>query len=66
MNERLKRALLIKGISQGELARRTGITAAAVSRYITGSREPRPKTLKKIAKVLGVSVDYLVGDERDE
>lgn len=37
------------GISQGELARRTGIAVPNLSAYETGRRQPSPETLERIA-----------------
>lgn len=49
-------------MSQAELARRCGVTQAAISKYEDGKREPSLAMLKKIAAVLGVSVDELIKD----
>ena len=51
------------GMSQKELARRAGVTEAAVSRYIRGDREPRAITVAAIAKGLGITVNDLIGTE---
>lgn len=50
-----------KGWSQAELAKKTGITPAAVSQFEGGSRKPTLPILGKLADVLGVSIDYLAG-----
>ena len=60
----LKIAALRKahGFSQDELGRRAGVTQAALSRIETGIyRQPRRNTLRKVARVLGVSIDYVSG-----
>ena len=49
-------------MSQAELARQCGVTQAAISKYEDGKREPSLAMLKKIASVLGVSVDELIRD----
>ena len=49
------------GLNQKELARKTGLTEAAVSRYLAGSREPRAITVAAIAKALGVGPQALYG-----
>ncbi len=51
---------------QKDLAERLNITEAALSRYITGSREPKPETLANIATVLNTTTDYLLGVEKDD
>lgn len=56
-SKRLGRILFMKGISQTELSKRTGIDQAAISRYLSGKRAPTLYNLDKIAKALGCSVD---------
>ena len=51
-------------ISREELATKTGITYAALSKYETGEREPDFKTLRKIAQYFDVSIDYLLGNSK--
>lgn len=48
-------------MTQRELASSTGLTEAAVSRYISGAREPRAVTVAKIAKALDVTPQELLG-----
>jgi transcriptional regulator with XRE-family HTH domain len=50
-----------KKISQIELARLLGTSAAAVCQWETKGTVPRTKTLSKIAHALGVSEQYLTG-----
>ena len=61
--ERLKRLLKSAGLSQKELAEKIGCTEVTVSRYIAGERVPKATIVVKIANALGVSVDYLIGNE---
>lgn len=56
---RLKRIMYVKGITQEELAERTGITQASISRYLSGSRMPNFLAIDKIARALKCSVDDL-------
>lgn len=51
-----------QGMTQKQLAEKSGITEAAISRYLSGERTPRSVFLAKIAKALGVSSDYLLGE----
>lgn len=44
------------GITQAELAKRSGVTQADISRIETGTREPSMKTMKRIAKGLGMQL----------
>lgn len=54
---KLKRLLDQRGMTQKELAQKAGITEAAVSRYIHGTRVPKMPTAVHIAKALNVSLD---------
>lgn len=61
LNERLKQAREAKGLSQSECARRTGASQAAYSYYEQGLRTPSSQMLIRIADLLDVSLDWLVG-----
>jgi transcriptional regulator with XRE-family HTH domain len=43
------------GITQGELARRMGVSQAAVAKLEKPDANPRDATLKKVAEALGIS-----------
>lgn len=58
---KIKELLQEADMSQRELANRTGLTEATISRYVNGTREPRGEALVRIATVLGVTTDYLLG-----
>jgi len=59
---RLTNALEASGITQKQLADLTGVTQVSVSRYINGDRIPRAPLAAKMADVLGVTCDYLCGN----
>jgi transcriptional regulator with XRE-family HTH domain len=46
-------------LTQGDFAKRTGLTAAAVSMLCSGEREPMLKTILKIMESLGCSLERL-------
>lgn len=48
-----------KGVSLRELARRTGLGVATLSRIESGKANPRLSTLVQLADVLGVSIQHL-------
>lgn len=48
-------------MTQRDLALSTGLTEAAISRYVSGAREPRAVTIAKIAKALDVTPQELLG-----
>ena len=59
--ERVKLQLEKNNISQKELAEKTGITEATISRYISSQRIPKATEILKIAKVLNCTSDFLLG-----
>ncbi len=50
-----------KGINQAELAEKARVTPAAISQIENGHRVPTIPVLHRIADVLEVSLDYLIG-----
>ena len=59
--QRLRRARAQRGLSQAELAVRTGLQQSALSHYESGARRPSFTNLRRLASALDVSTDYLVG-----
>lgn len=59
--ERLKLLRDDKGFTQKDLAEALNITVSTISHYENGTREPGIEILIQMSKILGVSVDYLVG-----
>ncbi len=53
---KLREARLDKGLSQDELYQATGVSRDTISRIEGGTRNPHPRTLRKLASALGVSV----------
>lgn len=47
-------------ISQKELAEKSGVTEAAISQFVSGSREPSLKSVCAILRVLPVKFERLV------
>ncbi|MDE6059950.1 MAG: helix-turn-helix domain-containing protein [Clostridia bacterium] len=63
-NDYLKKLKYIRqslGMSQLDLATSLGIERSTVAKYETGDREPNLETLCKIADLLQVSLDELLG-----
>lgn len=60
-NKNLRWAREQKGLSQKDVAEKIGVAKSTYSLYESGSREPNVQTIKKIADVLGVSADELLG-----
>lgn len=51
-----------KGISQSELADKSGVSRVMIGKYERGEAIPSIDAAKKIADALEVSLDYLVGN----
>ena len=55
-----------KDLTQRELAEMSGVTEAAMSRYMRGERQPRAEVVANMASALGVTSDYLLGRKEDK
>ena len=62
--EIIRRLLKEKKMTQRELGVRIGCSESTVSQYISGKRNPDLETLLKISEELGVTVDYLLREEK--
>lgn len=60
-NENLREARLSAGMSQKDVAEKIGVAKSTYSLYESGSREPDVKKIRKLAEILGVSGDMLLG-----
>lgn len=63
VGERLKKLRLSKQLSQQELGNLLGITKVSICGYENGTRTPSLDILCEMARVFGVSTDYLLGME---
>lgn len=61
LGSRLRESIREMGITQKELSEVTGLTQAAISRYVNGNRQPGAQNIGILADALGVSADYLLG-----
>jgi transcriptional regulator with XRE-family HTH domain len=57
---KLKRLRTLNALSQAELAEKAGLTTAAVARIERDEAEPRPSTLRKLARALNVQPRELI------
>ena len=60
--ERLTELRKKRGLSQEELASKLGTQGPAIGRYERGAAKPTIEVASKISRILGVSLDYLVGN----
>ena len=56
--EKIKSAREKAGLTQAQLAEKVGTTSQNISQYERGIRNPKYNTLEKIARSLGVDVEY--------
>lgn len=61
--ERLREARKAAGLTMKELGYRVGLAESTISHYETGRHEPPYEILTAMAKILDVSVNYLLGVE---
>jgi|SRR5699024_2288212 len=59
--ERLKKLREDRGYLQKYVANKIDVKSNTLSGYENGTRSPEPKLIKKLAKLYGVSTDYLLG-----
>ncbi len=67
IGERVKRQRISRGFTQTELAQRSGVRQSLISRLENGTRDnPSADILRRLAKALGCTTDYLVGMYEDD
>lgn len=64
-SERLKTLRKEAGFTQVDVAEKLGISQPAYASWERGAKKPTQDNLVKIAKILNVSVDYLVGNSQE-
>jgi len=66
LGEKLKKLRTEKGVSQEELGKEMGVHYTHISRYERNQSTPSIEALKRLAKIFGVSADYLLFDDIDK
>lgn len=56
----LKKLMIEREMTAADISRKTGMTQAALSRYINDKRIPRLNSVIKIAKALNVPIELLL------
>ena len=64
--ERLRQLRKQKNLTQKQLASFVGVKNSIISFYEVGERMPSPEMIVKLATVLNVSTDYLLGMNKNE
>lgn len=65
-SENLKKTRQNARMTQAEVAKAVGVAKNTYCNWEQGSREPNILKIKALAKLFGVSVDYLVGFEKQD
>ncbi|HES2711693.1 TPA: helix-turn-helix transcriptional regulator [Streptococcus pyogenes] len=65
MNTRIPYLVALSGKKLTEISSKTGIPYPTLSGYNQGIRIPKRENAEKLAKYFGVSVGYLLGDEKE-
>lgn len=60
---KLREARRKKGLTQAELATEAGLTQRTITSYESGRSMPTPAKVRQLAKVLNVTVEYLIQDD---
>jgi transcriptional regulator with XRE-family HTH domain len=63
--EKMKKARLKRGYTQEYMAEKLGVNKGTVSHYEKGKTFPNEEKLVRVSKILNVSFDYLLGEQRD-
>lgn len=58
---RLRSARELRGLNQGELARKARLPPTSIAHFEGGARKPSFDTLRRLATSLNVTTDYLLG-----
>lgn len=65
-DERLRKVMERKGITATEVARRAEMPKSTLNRLLNRTRQPNLGTLRRLAKALETSLDYLAGEDVDD
>lgn len=63
--DRLRAAREMRGLSQADLAAKTGLPPSSIAHFEGGKRKPSFDNLRKLSEALEVTTDYLLGRADD-
>jgi len=63
MDGNMQRLRELRALSQRDLAARAGLSVTTVNRIETGQRKPMPRTVRKLARALGVTPEELITEQ---
>ena len=64
VGERIRAARKSAGLTQAQLAEKSGVASISIHQYESGKRQPRIEQLKKIAVALGIRWYELLPDDQ--
>ncbi|MDE6585841.1 MAG: helix-turn-helix domain-containing protein [Clostridia bacterium] len=62
LGTRIRELRIERGLTQPQLAKMVGVTNAVISFWENNVNEPKASYVKKLAKSLNVTTDYLLGN----
>lgn len=62
-DQRLRQLMLRRGLSQAELARRMGVSRTCIHQWYWGLNEPSIESLKRLRRILGCTLEELIGED---
>ena len=60
--QRIRAARALRSLRQADLAAQCGLNLQTISQLELGRREPTLSTVRKLARALGVPLDWLIGE----
>lgn len=66
VGKRIRKMRKLKGMTQEQLAKETGLSVMSIRRYESAERSPSMSVYKKIADVLDTSTNFLISGLTDE
>lgn len=65
MSEKIKKLRQQQALSLSDLAELTKLSRVTINRIENGKQNPMPRTIRRLAKALGVSVQELTSEEAE-
>ena len=65
-SSRLNRRMAERGVTQKELAASASLAQGAVSKYMNGRQEPKPRELHALSKALAVPMEFWFDEAQPE
>ncbi|SFF68251.1 Helix-turn-helix [Clostridium cadaveris] len=61
IGENIRKIRIEKGLTQKELAKKSGVSLSALNKYEREDRIPKIDAIEKISEALNIQIDYLLG-----